>query len=161
MALSGVFRKFEKMKVKWFKCRHSFKAVTAFTLAEVVIAMAIAALSLGSIVNGYIISSQRAEWSAYSLAAHSLAMQRLEQMRAAKWDPDGVPPADQLTNSPNKVEILDIPRSGTNTVYATNITTISTISTTPPLRMVRVDCVWKFMSRGAFTNTVMTYRTVD
>jgi type II secretory pathway pseudopilin PulG len=131
----------------------------AFTLVEVVIAMAIAALSLGSIVNGYVISSQRAEWSAYSLAAHSLAMMRMEQTRAAKWDPDGL--TDQLTNSANRVEILDIPRSGTNIVYATNITTISTISTTPPLRMVRVDCVWKFMSRGAFTNTVITYRTVD
>ena len=149
------------MKVKSLRHRHCFKAATAFTLVEVVIAMAIAALSLGSIINGYIISSQRAEWSAYSLAAHSLAMERMEQTRAAKWDPDGIPPTDQLTNSPNTVEILDLPRSGTNIVYATNFMTISTISTTPPLRMVRVDCVWKFMSRGAFTNTVMTYRTVD
>jgi type II secretory pathway pseudopilin PulG len=149
------------MKLKPLGCRHFSKAATAFTLAEVVIAMAIAALSLGSIVNGYVISSQRAEWSAYSLAAHSLAMERLEQTRAAKWDPDGVPPADQLTNSPNTVEILDLPRSGTNIVYATNFMTISTISTTPPLRMVRVDCVWRFMSRSTFTNTVMTYRTVD
>ena len=149
------------MKVNSLGERHCSTAATAFTLVEVVIAMAIAALSLGSIVNGYIISSQRAEWSAYSLAAHSLAMARLEQTRAAKWDPDGIPPADQLTNSPNTVEILDIPRSGTNIVYATNFMTISTISASPPLRMVRVDCVCKFMSRGAFTNTVMTYRTVD
>src|SRR4249920_3737041 len=114
MAPSDCFRKTERMKVKSLKYKHCFEASTAFTVVEVVIAMAIAALSLGSIINGYIISSQRAEWSAYSLAAHSLAMQRLEQSRAAKWDPDGIPPADQLTNSPNRVEILDIPRSGTN-----------------------------------------------
>ena len=151
------------MKTKGSQTYWRVAARAAFTLAEVVIAMAIAALSLGAIINGYIISAQRAEWSAYSLAAHSLAMQRLEQSRAAKWDPAGSPPVDQLvsTNFPNTQEILDIPRSGTNIVYATNFTSITTISTTPPLRMVRVDCVWPFMTRGPFTNTVMTYRTVD
>jgi hypothetical protein len=70
---------------------------------------------------------------------------------------------DQLVsaNFPNVVEVLDIPRSGTNLVYATNYTTIAVISTSPPLKLVRVDCVWNFMNRGPFTNTTVTYRTVD
>ena len=135
----------------------------AFTLVEVLVALGIAALSLAAIITGYILSAQRAEWSAYSLAAQSLALQRLEQARAAKWDLDGTPAVDQLVSGsfPLRMEILDIPRSGTNIVYATNFTTISTLSTTPPLKLIRVDCVWKFLSRGPFTNTAMTYRTVD
>jgi type II secretory pathway pseudopilin PulG len=135
----------------------------AFTLVEVLIALGISALSLGAIINGYILSAQTAEWSAYSLAAQSLALQRLEQARAAKWDLDAIPAVDQLVagSFPPRLEILDIPRSGTNIVYATNITTISTLSVTPPLKLIRVDCVWRFISRGPFTNTAMTYRTVD
>ena len=86
-----------------------------------------------------------------------------EQARAAKWDLDGSPSVDQLVTGsfPLRLEILDIPRSGTNIVYATNITTISTLSPTPPLKLIRVDCIWRFISRGPFTNTAMTYRTVD
>ncbi|MBI3414266.1 MAG: prepilin-type N-terminal cleavage/methylation domain-containing protein [Verrucomicrobia bacterium] len=146
-----------------FKSSKPGHGTKAFTLVEVTIAMSIAALSMGAIVNGYVISAQRAEWSAYSLAAHSLAMQRLEQTRATKWDPDGSPAVDELigVNFPVSINTLDIPRSGTNIVYATNFTTITTISTAPQLRMVQVDCVWKFMSRGLFTNTVATYRSVD
>jgi type II secretory pathway pseudopilin PulG len=136
---------------------------SAFTLTEVVMAMAISALVIGGIIAGYTMSSQRAEWSSYSLAAHSLAMQRLEQTRACKWDPQGWPQVDELvsTNFPVRVDVLDLPISGTNVVYATNTTTITTITTNPPLKMIRVDCKWMFLSRGPFTNTVATYRTAD
>lgn len=139
------------------------RARAAFTLAEVTISLAIAAVSIGGIVYGYISSARRAEWSSYSLAAQSLAMQRVEQTRAAKWDMLAYPVVDELqvTNFPVQREILDIPISGTNTVYATNITTLTTISTSPHLRQVRVDCVWNFMSMGPFTNTVVTYRAPD
>jgi len=44
-----------------------------FTLVEVAMAMAIAGLVLGGIILGYVQILQRAKWSAYSLAAHSLA----------------------------------------------------------------------------------------
>lgn len=130
---------------------------------EVVMSMALAALTIGAIVSGYLLSARRAEWSAYSLAAHSLAMQQMEQTRAAKWDPSGWPPVDELVSSnfPVKAEILDIPISGTNVVYATNLTTITSLSTSPPLKMIRVDCSWMFLSRGPFTNTIVTYRTSD
>lgn len=136
---------------------------SAFTLMEVVMSMAVSALTIGGIIAGYTMSARKAEWSAYSLAAHSLAMQRLEQTRAAKWDPQGWPVIDELVSSnfPVRIDVLDIPISGTNLVYATNTTTISSLSANPPLKMIRVDCAWMFLSRGPFTNTVVTYRTAD
>lgn len=120
-------------------------------------------LSSSAIVTGYVMMAQRSEWSAYSLAANSLAMQRLEQTRAAKWDPYAYPAADEMksTNFPTLVEVLDVPISGTNIVYATNMTTLTTIADNPPLRMVRVDCIWRFTNRGLFTNTVVGYRAPD
>ncbi len=141
----------------------SSTAAWAFTLTEVVMAMAISALTIGGIIAGYTMSTRRAEWSAYSLAAQSLAMQRSEQARAAKWDPQAWPPVDELVSSnfPVRIEVLDIPISGTNVVYATNRTAITTLSANPPLRMIQVDCTWMFLSRGPFTNTVVTYRTGD
>ena len=137
----------------------------AFTLAEVIIAMAITALSLSGVVVGYILAAQRAEWSAYSLAAQSLATQRLEQARAAKWDPRASPAVDELTvtNFPTvPTNILDIPINSTNYVYATNFTTITTIPNGgSTLKMIRVDCVWSLQKRGPFTNTIITYRSPD
>lgn len=90
-------------------------------------------------------------------------MQREEQCRAAKWDPKAYPAVDELveSNFPIQVETLDIPVSGTNVVYATNYTTIRTVSTAPILRSIRVDCVWMFLTRGPFTNTILTYRAPD
>jgi type II secretory pathway pseudopilin PulG len=138
---------------------------SAFTLAEVIVAAGIAVVALGGIIYGYILSAQRAEWSAYSLAAQSLAMQRLEQTRSAKWDPMGYPPDnDHLTTNffpIIRTNVLDIPITKTNFVYATNVTTISTVSTSPPLRMIRIDCSWSFPHRGTFTNTVVCYRAPD
>jgi len=138
-------------------------ASPAFTLAEVVISIAIAGVICGGIVYGYLGSAQNAEWSCYSLAAESLAMQRIEQARATKWDPRGYPPVDELipANFPVSIEVLDIPTSGTNWVYATNVTTITTLSMNPPLKMIRVSCSWAFLTRGTFTNTIVTYRGPD
>jgi prepilin-type N-terminal cleavage/methylation domain-containing protein len=137
------------------------RAKRGFTLMEVAIASGISGLMIGGIIFGYVQSTNRAEWSAYSLAAQSLAMQRLEQARAAGWDELAFPKVDELVaaNFGPKWEVLDIPRAGTNVVRATNYTTITQISVTPPLRMVRVDCVWPFFRRGLFTNTVVTYRS--
>lgn len=125
--------------------------------------MAIWSLIAAAMINGYIMAAKRAEWSAYSFAAQSLALQRAEQCRAAKWDPKAYPPADELVdaNFPARVETLDIPISGTNIVYATNYTRIRTISTNPQLKSIRVDCVWMFLTRGPFTNSILTYRAPD
>lgn len=145
------------------KPKSQVSTARAFTLIEVVISSAIAALMIGACVYGYVLSAQRAEWSAYSLAAASQAMQRLEQARAAKWDPLGFPPVDELVpaNFPLEANILDIPISGTNRVLATNLTTIELVSTNPPLKLIRVDCVWPFTDGSTFTSTVQTYRAPD
>lgn len=134
-----------------------------FTLAEVLIAMAISMLSLAGIIYGYIGSCKRAEWSAYSMAAESLAMQRLEQTRASKWDLDAFPQVDELiaTNFPIQTNILDVPASGTNITWATCTTVITMVSATPPLKQIRVDCVWQAKNGRWFTNTVVTYRGAD
>lgn len=135
----------------------------AFTLVEVIIALAIAGMLLAGLMLGYLQLLRRAEWSAHSLAAHSLAQQRLEQVRAAKWDTLAVPPVDQVlaANFPPLVEVLDLPISGTNIAFATNFTTIRTVSNHPPLKLVHVDCVWSFQTGAVFTNSLTTYRAPD
>jgi hypothetical protein len=154
------------MRTQWqdFGPRHP--GCAAFTLAEVAVALGISALLFGGVVMGFVQSAQRAEWSAYNLAAHSLAMQGVEQARAAKWDPSAPDAVDECL--PAKfptvgTNILDVPISGTNITYATNTWTITTVSTNPyPLKMIRVDCTWRFIKSGVssavFTNTVATLR---
>ena len=135
-----------------------------FTLAETLVSMAITAMMVGGIVSGFLQSARQAEWSAYSYAAQSQALRALEQVRAAKWDPQAFPPVDQVTNfSPSvaTVDILDVPSTGTNVTWCTNRTRVQTISTIPPLREITVETTWRFLNRGVFTNVVRTYRTAD
>lgn len=141
----------------------TFKKRQAFTLMEATIASTIAAMMFGGIVYGYIQSSRSAEWSAFSFAAQSLAMQRMEQTRACKWDPEATPTVDQLVSSnfPILVSILDVPMNGSNITYATSITTISTISIAPPLKMISVDAIWQFINGKLYTNSIATYRAPD
>jgi prepilin-type N-terminal cleavage/methylation domain-containing protein len=132
-----------------------------YSLIEMLVAMAIAGILIAGMVSGHIQAAKQAEWSAYSLAASSLALQQLERIRGAKWDSQAANDQVISGNFPVTVEILDIPITKTNIVYATNRTTITTISTAPPLKMVRVDCTWRFMSRAVSTNSVATYRAPD
>jgi len=127
------------------------------------ISIAIATISIGGIVVGFNVAARRAEWSACSTAAQLMAMRGIEQTRAAKWDPLGYPPVDDLVagNFPNVVAALNIPLSNTNAVSATNRTSITLVSANPPLKTVRVDCIWSLLSRGPFTNSVITYRAPD
>jgi len=134
---------------------------TGFTLAEILMAMAVIGLTMGGILYGYLMAVRRAEYSAYNLAAQSLAIQRLEQTRAASWQPGAISVIDDLVaaNYPADQQILDVPlQGGTNKIYATNYTYISTVLTSPPLRMIRVECVWSFPKKGSITNRIITYR---
>ena len=136
-----------------------------FTLVEVVVSLAIATLLFSGVIFGYALATDRAEWSSYSLAAQSLAMQGMEQARAAKWDPKAWPAVDDLgVTNYTEIDTLDVPVSG-NAVYATNYISISQVSADPPVRQLRADCVWNFISgkrsRGPFTNTAVTLRTAD
>ena len=51
--------------------------------------------------------------------------------------------------------------SSSNLLYATNTTTITTVSDDPPLRLVSVEVTWSFMGRGPFTNSIFAYRSPD
>ncbi len=156
---------------------------SAFTLVEVVMAMAIAALSFGMIVVAYVQTARRAEWSGYSLAAQSLAIQQVEQARSAVWDP--ALGKNEITNL-NLVgwtynaatrqgkgyswAVLDLPIQGTNVMRATNFVSVQAIflngSSNPPVQVhqVRVDTVWQFSAAHTtrlFTNTVCTFLAPD
>ncbi len=139
----------------------SLSASAGFTLAEIVMAIAIFGILIEGVILGYTASARRAEWSAHSLAAQSLASQGVEQARAAKWDPQAWPGVDELppTNYV-QVDMLDIPVSNLP-IYATNYISIRPISENPPVREIRADCVWSFINRGLFTNTVVTFRGAD
>ena len=133
------------------------------TLAEVIIALAITGVTLGGIVSGYIYCTTAALKAELVQAASAQAMARIEQARSAQWDTVGTTNVDQLvaTNFPNEVVSLDTPGSGTNGTLATIVTTISQISVTPPLRNIRVDCIWLFRGSEWMTNTIETIRAPD
>jgi len=165
--------------------RHS---KSGFTLAEVVVSIAIMMLVFCSIILTYVETSYRAEWSGYSLAAQSLSLAQLEQARSGIWD-----------NSLNKNDItniggttltnwtwtagtgggtgkgwtsttLDLPISGSNVVTATNFVTIKMMYlngvTNPPIQiqMVTVDTVWPFSMFGKmklYTNRTASMYGMD
>ena len=137
------------------------KSQTGFTLAEVIVATAIFGIVIQGIIFGYVMSSRRAEWSAHSLAAQSLASQGVEQARAAQWLPQEWPAVDDLppTNI-IQVDVLDIPFKGAPK-FATNYISVTAVSTNPAVRQIRADCVWQFVSGALFTNTVVTLRAPD
>lgn len=135
----------------------------AFTMVEMIIAMAIAAITIAGVASGFMQLFLQGQSSAYSLAAHSQAMRGMEQTRAAKWDLSGASPVDQLGANTNwmQEERLDLPMTSGNVTYATNRVYVTTISTKPPLRQIKVECTWPFMNRRTFTNTIVTYRAPD
>jgi prepilin-type N-terminal cleavage/methylation domain-containing protein len=135
----------------------------AFTLVEALIALAICGLAMAAIVIGYLCASSAAEKSALSLAANASVLRRLEESRCARWVISTFPAIDEVvqTNFPDTVVLLDLPGSGSAITYATNHTLISLISTNPPFKRVRVDCVWAFRGNKLFTNSVETCRAPD
>lgn len=138
---------------------------SAFTLAEVVVCIAIVALVFGGIISGYIQGAYRAEWAGYNLAAQALAMQQLEQAKTAMWDNSH----NEFTNILTRTwAVMDLPVNGTNRVYATNYVQVTTnqVSTSPLLQiyMVRVDTVWPYIRKGQvlyYTNSLADYYAPD
>jgi type II secretory pathway pseudopilin PulG len=151
--------RFSNQKVVQFPSRGR----AGMTLVDVVIALAITGLMVGGIVTGYIYCTTSAVKAELAQAANARAMERIEEARSARWDTSSWPVVDQLvaTNFPDEVVSLDMP--GTNTVgtSATIQTMISQISLTPPIRRIRVDCIWQFRGVELITNTIETIRAPD
>jgi type II secretory pathway pseudopilin PulG len=135
----------------------------AFTLIEVVVAMAIAVLVMAGMFEGYNIAGRQAQFSSFSLAANAMAMQQMESIVAATWVVSGTSVTNILSPvlTATQVNALCVPSTGTNLVYGTNYATVTQVSTNPPYLMVTVSCVWNFMGMGNFTNTVAVLRGPD
>jgi hypothetical protein len=154
--------------MRYVRCftRASQRRTLGFTLTEVVISVGLAALTFTGVIYGYALTSDQAQWSACSLAAQSLAVEGVEQARAAKWDPQAWPQIDELgiTNY-SQVSPLSVPVAKGNIMFATNYISITTVSAVPPVRELHSDCVWRMLNgsrtRGLFTNTVVTLRAPD
>ena len=130
------------------------------TLVEVVIALAIAGLTLGGIVSGYIYCTTSAIKAELAQAANAKALERMEQARSAQWDTSSWPVVDQLvaTNFPDEPVTLDLPGTNSAGTSATIKTTIAQISATPPVRLIHVDCIWQFRGADLITNSIETCR---
>jgi prepilin-type N-terminal cleavage/methylation domain-containing protein len=108
------------------------------TLAEVVVALGVASLTVVGLLGGYISSMLATEKASLSLAANARAFERLEDTHGAIWNVSSWPVVDQLaaTNFPAKVVILDLSGQGAGITYGTNYTTITQVSLAPQLRRV-------------------------
>lgn len=139
------------------------RGARGFTLIEVVLATAIAALVLAGMFTGYNMAGRRAMFSACSIAANNCAMSKMEQCMAAQWVPSyGInelfAPSLVVPGATN----LCLPIARSNIVTCTNYTTISPVSSTPPYALIQVQCVWVFPGYGGtYTNTVTTLRAAN
>jgi hypothetical protein len=135
----------------------------AFTLVDTLISIMIMGLVFATTLVAYTRTSERAEWSGYSLAAECLGVRQMERFHAVVWDTQVVPIIDDTVNIPlTVVAPLDLPMTGTNAVWATNYTTVSNFTMAGPsyFKMIRVDTVWPWKGK-LFTNTLVTYRAPD
>lgn len=170
-----------RMGLKILMVSRREKRIQAFTLVEVVFALAIIVMVFATIITAYTQASYRAEWTGYSLAAESLAVKQIEQARSARWDPAN--PNGQVleiyslnlqnSNYASGTRTLtgytwtnlDLPSTGTNYLRATNYVTVKPVpnASNGTNIMVRVDTVWAFKWKKTklFTNTVCTYLAPD
>lgn len=136
-----------------------------FTLAEIVICFAIMGLVIGGMITAYTHSALFAERAGYELAAQAQAVQIMERVRSAPWDTQSYPPKDATTNFPSvTTSILELPVIGSNVVYCTNYTSVSTLINDPSLnvqvKMIQVTTMWPWNGR-TLSNTIVTYRAPD
>ncbi len=132
----------------------------ASTLVEAVIAMSVAGISIAALVGGFLSAESSSDAVSKALAANGLAVQGYEQVRGAKWDELSYPHVDDVmsSNFPPRAMVLDMPSSSTALIWATNYTTITTISSNPWVKLVRIDCVYPVANRGLRTNSIVSYR---
>jgi type II secretory pathway pseudopilin PulG len=133
------------------------------TLVEVVVALAIAVMMVGGIVEGYIYCTTSAVKAELAQSANAKAMQRIEETRSATWDTSSYPVTNQLVaaNFPDEAVTLDLPGTNAGGTSATIQTYISQISINPPLAKIHVDCIWQFQGAELITNSIETIRSPD
>lgn len=135
------------------------------TLTEVVFAVGLFGVVIGTILTGLMQANYRAAWATYSDAATKLAEQRMEQVMTARWEPTAVPPIDQLVsaNFPDDTVNLDV-----LTADGTALTGARSVQITPvtsggvtQYKVITVRVVWSYRGNGPFTNDVTTIRSTD
>jgi type II secretory pathway pseudopilin PulG len=138
-----------------------------FTLTEVMVSFGLAAFTVGGIIASYLMAAQRSEWTTASTAAQQLAMDRMAQLRAARWElsweAGGLTLTNELVelnNIPDLPAVLEIPQTATGVLMATNYVTVTKM-VDPRVALLRVDCVWSLPTRGPFTNSLVSYRAPD
>jgi prepilin-type N-terminal cleavage/methylation domain-containing protein len=149
------------MKIdKQASTRNRCAAQPAFTLLEVVIATAIAALVMAGMFQGYNMAGRRAQYSACSIAANSEALRKLELVLSIPWVETVPGSALFSTNTAaNLYTNLCLPSALSNVITCTDYTSVTLTSSNPPYALIQVRCVWGFPSYGGtFTNTVATIR---
>ena len=145
------------------ECQLSGQTQRGMTLIEVVVALAVTGLAVGGIVSGYHFCTHSAQQAALIQAANSRAMERIEETRSVKWDVTSWPSVDQLvaSNFPTKTVTLDMSGSGAMVTTASLETQISKVSTNPPLKRIRVNCIWRYRGGPVITNSIETFRAPD
>jgi hypothetical protein len=132
------------------------------TLMEVVMALAISVISMAGMFKGYILVSRRAIYASYSNAAGALAMKQMEQIEAASWVPSsGITNLFNPALTQTQSNVLGMPGTAANLIYATNYATVSLVSQNPPFAMIKVRCVWSYIDMGTFTNAMAVLRAPD
>jgi prepilin-type N-terminal cleavage/methylation domain-containing protein len=101
-----------RLRVASFRKRRSGRRwdQAGFTLAEVLISLALIGIMIGGIITSYLAAAQRAEWASASAAAHRLAVMKMEQLKVAPWNE--LPIRENESVEPKWVEAwLDVPAS--------------------------------------------------
>ena len=143
--------------------RTTFASQCGFTLVETMVSITILGLVFAGTLLTYTRAEQRAEWSGYSLAAQSLCEKTMEQFHAVLWDTQETPVYNGTLIIPlNSTNLLDIPVSGTNAVYATTTATITSFTQAGPsyYEMITVNTFWSWEGQ-TFTNSLVAYRAPD
>lgn len=134
---------------------------SGLSMVEFLVALSIVGFTIASIITGYILASRKTEWSTAAAAAQRLALQRLEQTRAARWDLYA--DLNELPSLTTTVPLvpLGIPYTTDHPATATVRTTATQVSANPPLYVIRVEVEWSYGGGGPFTNRVIAYRAPD
>jgi type II secretory pathway pseudopilin PulG len=144
------------MRVK----RQGNRGESGFTLVEYLVCFMIGTFSITTIATGYVIASQRTAYLTASAVAQRVAKERMEEVCRARWDLYCNPPINDIPSMAGTYAVsLRLLQAGADDVVPATVTTaVTALGGGPPLQMIRVDCVWSYMGRGPYTNTVVTFR---